>query len=131
MIRMDNVDENGPPAEALDVDSQTETFLSLEPALEIARDFALAEGWWLAPRASVGFTRFLTGNEPNVQASFAAAPGAGGISGKSSLDRTYLDFGLGIDLVGKRGLTFGTSGFARLGDDTETYGVSLDFTYRF
>ena len=130
VIHEDGVDENGASAADLDVQSRSETFLSLHPSVEVSRSFVVHEGWSLTPRASIGLTRFLTDNSPTARARFADTAGGETFSATSDMDQTYLDLAVGVE-VASRGVAVRATGFGQLGENTEGYGGSLGLALSF
>ena len=61
-------------AASLDVEDDRQTYIAVQPALEVGGEFATNDGYLLRPRASIGLTHFLKDPSPTAQARFATAP---------------------------------------------------------
>jgi hypothetical protein len=98
--------EDGAGAANLTVRSEDETYLSVQPTVEIGGEFSPNGGTLLRPYARVGLTHFLSGTSPEITASFEGAPpGVAPFTVKGDMDRNYLEASIGADLLGVNGTT--------------------------
>lgn len=130
MVHQNDFNESGAGAANLAIDQDTETYVTAHPAIELSRRVPVGEGWTFNPRASVGLTQFIAGDDPKATAHFAGASG-GSFSSTSDLDRTYVDLGLGFDVAGDSGVELRANGFSQIGTDTVGYGGALNLVVHF
>lgn len=123
--------ESNGGATNLDVDDDRQTFLALQPAIEIGGELDAGDGLLVRPRFSIGLTHFLTDPSPAVSATFSDAPGGAPLKVTSDLDRTTLDLELGVDILSARGINLGLNGFTQIGQDNMQYGGGLRLSLAF
>jgi len=131
-VRYGSFSERGAGAANLDVDSRTETYLSVRPALEIGGELGSADGMLFRPYVRAGATHFFTGTEPSVAATLRAAPSGVApfrVSGES--DDTYADVEAGVEMLMKGGISFELSYEGRFSDNLSSNGGSLKLTIPF
>lgn len=109
----------------LDISTPAETYVSLQPAIEVGGERTLANGTVVRPHASLGLTQFLTDLEPGLTASFAGAPQLSGFTHTGDFDRTYVDLEAGIDIFTGTATTVRAGAFASFSENSESYGGSL------
>ena len=96
--------ETGAGPANLDVESRTETYVELTPALEIGGETRLSNGRLLRPYVKLGVTHFVSGASPEITASFQGAPvGVAPFTVKGEMDKTYTNVNLGVTLLNKKG----------------------------
>jgi uncharacterized protein with beta-barrel porin domain len=130
-VRTDGVDESGAGASNLDVEDDRQTYIALQPALEVGGEFTADDGYLLRPRASIGLTHFLKDPSPTAQGRFATAPAGPAFAATSDVERTWLDLEVGVDVLSTRGINVGLSGFSQLADNAYHVGGALRLTIPF
>ena len=130
-VHTDDVNESGAGAASLDVEDDRQTYIAVQPALEVGGEFATAGGYLLRPRASIGLTHFLKDPSPTAQARFATAPAGPAFAATSDVERTWLDLEVGVDVLSTRGINVGLSGFTQLADNAYQLGGALRLTVPF
>jgi uncharacterized protein YhjY with autotransporter beta-barrel domain len=105
-VHQGGFNEQGAGAANLNVKSSDDTTVSLQPRLEFGREFAAADGTLIRPFGMVGVTQFLSGTTPSIAAALQGAPaGVGPFTVESKMDKTYGDVSVGVDVLGKDGIT--------------------------
>ncbi len=130
-VHTDDVNESGAGAASLDVEDDRQTYIAVQPALEVGGEFATDGGYLLRPRASIGLTHFLKDPSPTAQARFATAPAGPAFAATSDVERTWLDLEVGVDVLSTRGINVGLSGFTQLADNAYQLGGALRLTIPF
>ena len=99
--------ENGAGGANLNVAKEHDTFVSLQPAMELGGEFGVGgDGMRLRHFVRIGLTHFLGSNERHVTASLEGAPtGVEPFTVISLGDQTYGGLALGIDILRKSGMT--------------------------
>ena len=130
-VRTDGVDESGAGAAGLVVEDDRQTYIALQPAIEVGGEFTTDDGYLLRPRVSIGLTRFLKDPSPTAQARFATAPAGSSFATSSDVDRTWVDLEVGVDVLSTNGVNVGLSGFTQLAEDAYHLGGALRLTVPF
>jgi uncharacterized protein YhjY with autotransporter beta-barrel domain len=105
-VHQGGFNEQGAGAANLNVNSSDDTTVSLQPRLEFGREFAAADGTLIRPFGMVGVTQFLSGTTPSIAATLQGAPaGVAPFTVESRMDKTYGDVSVGVDVLGKDGMT--------------------------
>ncbi|WP_206202886.1 autotransporter outer membrane beta-barrel domain-containing protein [Thioalkalivibrio sp. XN8] len=123
--------ERGAGGANLVVASRSETYTSVNPAVELGVEVQADEAGFTRLYGRLGAIHYLSGT-PEITATLEGAPaGVAPFRTTGELDETYLDVALGVDLVRGRdfGLKFEYAG--QLSGDTEQHGVQLKFARRF
>ena len=111
---------------ALRVKSGSDTYYTVQPAVEVGTEFAVGGGLQLRPRLTAAVTQFLGDASASVSASLAAAPaGAGTFRTRTEVDRTRFEGSIGADLFGIGGLVFRGDVFGTASGNTGGYGGSI------
>ncbi len=125
-LSMPGFRESGSSPFALRVRSQSDTYYTVQPAVEIGTEFAVGGGMQIRPRLTAAVTQFLGDPSASVSASFASAPaGAGTFKTRTDLDRTRFEGALGADLFGIGGLVFRGDVFGTASGNSRGYGGSV------
>ena len=125
-LSMPGFRESGSSPFALRVRSQSDTYYTVQPAVEIGTEFAVGGGIQIRPRLTAAVTQFLGDPSASVSASFASAPaGAGTFKTRTDLDRTRFEGALGADLFGIGGLVFRGDVFGTASGNSRGYGGSV------
>lgn len=131
-IAMDEFDEKGPGSVNLHVDDQNDTYVYVQPAVEIGGEVDLGGKTLVRPKLTLGITQFLTDAAPSATARFRDSPSnIGHFDSKSELDRTSFDVGLSADVISGRGWVVSIGGNGRFSDNTESYGGHLRLSIPF
>ena len=124
--------EQGAGAANLNVASGSNTAVSLQPSLELGREYVAANGTLIRPFAMFGVTRFLSGTTPAITASLQGAPaGLAPFTMEGRMDRTYGDVGLGVDMLTRDGMTFRLSYSGQFSSHSSYNGLSLKLAISF
>lgn len=104
-VSRDAYDETGAGGADLRVAKQSDTFVSLHPAIELGGESRFgADGTLLRHYVRIGMTQFLGSNERNVTASLEGAPsGIQPFTVATRNDKTYADLAIGVDILRKSG----------------------------
>ncbi|MDP3538549.1 MAG: hypothetical protein Q8S26_07570 [Azonexus sp.] len=99
--------ETGAGGANLQVEKETDTFVSLHPAIEFGGEHGIGdEGTLLRHFVRVGMTRFLGSNDRNFTASMEGAPsGVPAFTVTTQSEKTYADLAVGIDILRNSGTT--------------------------
>jgi outer membrane autotransporter protein len=127
----DGFTERGAGMANLTVESRSEGYFSVNPAMEFGWEVSADEEGYTRLYGRVGALHYVSGR-PEITATLEGAPeGVAPFRTRGELDETYLDLALGVDLV--RGKTFGmrVEYSAQLSDNTERQGVQLKLARRF
>ncbi len=132
-VVMEGYTEHGAGGASLSFEESAETYVSVQPAVEIGGELDVGKGLLIRPSLSVGLTRFLTDAAPSVQASFADTPaGVAPFTIGSDFDKTYVDVKGGRGAPHRRRLYRASlQGFGQFSKTTTSYGGSAKLAYRF
>ena len=123
VLTMDGFNESGTTDFRLRVDGQRDTFVNLQPAIDIATEFETAGGLLIRPKVSLGITQFLGNTPPSVTGRFAVAPGnVPSFTARTGLDQTRFDVAAVVDLFTRQALMVRAEVFGSWSDHTESYG---------
>ena len=131
-VVMEAYTESGAGGASLTFEKSAETYVSVQPALEVGGEIDAGNGLKIRPSLSVGVTRFLTDAAPSATASFADTPaGVAPFTITSQFDKTYVDVKGGVDLLTKGPFTASLQAFGQFSENTTSYGGSAKLAYRF
>ena len=130
-IGLEGYDEKGAGDLDLAVDDSDSWVLSATPAVEIGTRVDLADDTVLRPFANVG-SRFVSGNDWTVDASFRTAPdGAGRFSSEVDNPNAVATFGAGITVMTKGNLDLTAQYQGAVADGYTAQSGALKATWRF
>jgi uncharacterized protein YhjY with autotransporter beta-barrel domain len=130
--RMGAFSESGAGAANLDVQKQTETYVTVQPMLEIGTEWTQPGGTLWRPYAAIGATRYLGGSDPQVTAMFQGAPvGVMPFTVKGDMDRTFANLNLGVDFIAVDGKDIRVSYEGQFSDNTTSHAFALKFSVPF
>lgn len=116
----------------LSVKASDDTYVYIQPALELGAESELKNGILLRPNVRVGVTRFLTNSDPSVEMSFTSSSSEiAGFDSASELDRSYLDVNLGLDLLTNKGWVLSVDGSGQFSENLKSYGGSVKLAIPF
>lgn len=131
LVRASGVRETGGGGAALSVASQSDTFVSFSPAIEIGSEVRAGGGLHLRPYARAGMTVF-SDTDLAVSSQFLAAPaGVPGFSTLTQIDRVVADVSAGVDLLGASGMTLRLGYDGRFGDTMREHSIGAKATFPF
>ena len=131
-LDMPGFNESGDSPFALRVQGQTKTYCQVQPAFEIGTEIHSDNGLLIRPRFTFALTQVSGGATPSANATFASTPGGvDPFRTSTSLDRTQLDVGIGVDMFVAGGTVVRAAAFGGLSDNTSSYGGSLQLEMRF
>jgi hypothetical protein len=105
--RFPGFEESGAGAANLRVESHSESWVSVTPALEIGGETQDASGILLRPYAKLGITYLLSGTSPEITASFQGAPlgvAPFTFTVQNEIDKTYGNLEIGLGLLTRKGV---------------------------
>ncbi len=118
--------ESGGSGLALAVETESQTYWSVEPAVEIGGEFMAAESLRVRPRLGLGVTQYLNRPSSSLQAEFAGGSGAATPFGASTAyDRTWGEIEAGLDVFTGVGATVRAGSYALLSANSTFYGGTL------
>jgi len=124
--------EKGAGAANLNVDSEDDDFVTVQPAIEFGGELHGDNGALIRPYLRIGATHYLSDNEHKVTASLQGAPvSVAPFTVKTESDDTYADLSLGVDLISSKGanLRFNYSG--QFSDDYDAHAASIKLSIPF
>jgi outer membrane autotransporter protein len=96
--------EKGADGANLQAEKQSDTFVTVQPAIEFGGERRLNNGGLLRPYVRIGVTRFLTDNDRQITATLQGAPaGVAPFKNVTSSDRTHANVSLGANILTKGG----------------------------
>ena len=130
-IGLEGYDEKGAGDLDLAVDDSDSWVLSAMPAVEIGTRVDLADGTVLRPFANVG-SRFVSGNDWTVDASFRTAPdSAGSFSSEVDNPNAVATFGAGVTVMTRGNLDVTAQYQGAFADGYTAQSGALKATWRF
>lgn len=125
-LSMDAFNESGTTDLRQRIDGQSDTYVNLQPAIDIATDIETANGLLLRPKLTLGITQFLGNTSPAVSGRFAAAPGnVPSFTASTGLDQTRFDVAAAVDIFTRSDLMIRAEVFGSFSDNSESYGGGL------
>jgi hypothetical protein len=110
----------------VEIDGVSETYVHLQPALEIATELEPKAGILLRPRLSVGFTQFLGDSAPSITGRLADAPTEiDSFSASTRLDRTRLDIAADLDVFARNKMVIRAGAIGTFSENSRGYGMDL------
>jgi uncharacterized protein with beta-barrel porin domain len=122
-LSADGFNESGNSELRLNVSGGSDTYVSVQPALEIGGEIKIDDGALLRPRLTLGVTQFIGDAAPSSEVRFAAG-GANtpAFTASTELDRTHVNLSAGVDLLTRNNITTRVEVFGSVSDNTESYG---------
>ncbi len=114
---------------ALNVAGSNLSVWSYTPSVELGMQTRLANNSIVRPYAKVGGT-FQDKDQVSTTASFAGIAGSG-FTVTSSMDRSFLDLGTGLDVIATDGSVLRLQLDGQYGDTTTTHSGSAKFSLKF
>jgi hypothetical protein len=125
-VDLDDFSERGAGGASLDVEGHDETYVSLQPAVEIGRELKRRDGTLVRPFAKVGVTHFFSGTTPEISAVFQGAPaGVSPFTVKGDIDDTFADVSLGLDVLKEDGINFRLNYMGQFSGDMKNHGLGF------
>ena len=111
---------------------QAETYVTVQPMLEIGTEWTQPGGTLWRPYAAIGVTRYLSGSDPQITAMFQGAPvGVTPFTVKGDMDRTFANLNLGVDFIAVDGKDIRVSYEGQFSDNTTSHAFALKFSVPF
>jgi len=124
--------ETGAGGANLKVDKEQDTFVTLQPMIEIGGEKRLDSGTLLRPYARVGITRYLTDNDRSITARLSGAPASvAPFTITNRQDRTYADVSIGLDVLRKNGTAIHIDYAGQFSDHTSTNAIGVKLSMPF
>jgi hypothetical protein len=118
--------EKGAGAANLEVDSDDDTLVTLQPAIEFGGEFRRDSGTLVRPYARIGATRYLTDNKRQVTAGLEGAPdNVAPFTIETESDRTYADLSLGVDVIKRKGTNARVEYTGQFSDDSSSHAAAV------
>ncbi len=115
---------------ALSVSLDSETYVSLQPAIEIGATMKNEDGTVWRPGITVGLTQYLGNPGPSLSAGFAGNP-AIPFSHSTGIDGAHLDLAATLDVFTANAVTFRAEAGASFSDNSTAYGGDIKIEFRF
>jgi outer membrane autotransporter protein len=130
--RLGAFSESGAGAANLNVQQQTETYVSVQPALEFGTEWAQSGGTLIRPFTALGVTHYLSGNNPQITASLQGVPaGVAPFTVNGEMDKTFGNLTLGVDFLARDGKNVRVSYDGQFSDHTESHAFSVKLSLPF
>jgi hypothetical protein len=131
-IRRSSFTETGAGVFAMHVVGDTEGFFSMQPAVELGHELAIANGTLFRLYGRFGLTRLLSGEDPEVVVTFdGASAGVTPISLAGSLDRDLREVAAGLDVLTRSGIVVRLSYTGQFSDRMHQNTAGLRFAIPF
>ncbi len=122
--------ESGSSSFLLDVKTESETYVSFQPAVEVGGEWDLPYEARVRPYFSFGITQYIGDPSVNLNASFLGST-AQPFSSGTDLDGTRYDIAGGIDLFASQSAVLRLEGASSLSKNSTLYGGSLRLEVNF
>lgn len=130
-LSMTGFHERGGSPFALRVQSQNDTYFTVQPALEMGAEFEVGR-LRIRPRLTLAVTQFIGDAAAEVSATFAATPtGVDPFRTRTHLDRTRFDGALGADVFGIAGIIVHADVFGNVSAHGTGYGGGVKLAIPF
>jgi hypothetical protein len=122
-LSADGYNENGNSDFRLRIDGENDTYVHLQPAIDIATEFNTDDGMLIRPRFTLGVTQFLGDAAPEVTGRFAGAPSTvTPFTASTDLDKTRVEIAAGVDVFALSNLVVRAEVFGSVSDNSDSYG---------
>ncbi|MEO1191628.1 MAG: autotransporter domain-containing protein, partial [Pseudomonadota bacterium] len=115
--------ESGSATTPLSVDTDGQTYVSVQPTVKLGGEFLYKEETRLRPHLTLGITQYLGDATASATASFLS--GGSPFSTSTEIDRTRYDIEAGLDVLTRVGATLRLAGGTSLSSNSQNYGGSL------
>jgi uncharacterized protein YhjY with autotransporter beta-barrel domain len=131
--RLGAFSESGAGGANLNVQKQNETYVSVQPALEIGTEWDQAyNGTLIRPYAVIGATHYLTGSNPEITATLQGAPvGVAPFTVKGEMDKTFGNLTLGLDFLARDGKNVRVTYDGQFSEHTASHSFGLKLSVPF
>ena len=131
--RLGAFSESGAGAANLNVQKQDETYVSVQPALEIGTEWDQAyNGTLIRPYAIIGVTHYLSGTNPEITATLQGAPiGVAPFTVRGEMDETFGNLTLGLNFLASDGKNVRVTYDGQFSDHTESHAFGLKLSVPF
>ncbi|MBK6738371.1 MAG: autotransporter domain-containing protein [Haliea sp.] len=131
-LSTDGFNEGGNSDVRLLVDGYDNTYVHVQPAVDVATEFDTEDGMLIRPRFTLGITQFLGGAAPEVTGRFAGAPNSvTPFTASTDLDKTRVEIAAGVDVFAVNNVVVRAEVFGSVSDNSDSYGggvkVALPF----
>lgn len=131
-LTMDAFNESGTTDLRLRIDGQSDTYVNLQPAIDIATEIVTADGLLIRPKLTLGITQFLGDTSPTVSGRLADAPAqVPSFTASTGLDETRFDVAAAVDIFTRADLMIRAEVFGSFSDNSKSYGGGLKIGMEF
>jgi uncharacterized protein with beta-barrel porin domain len=131
-VRLGGFSETGAGGANLSVSGRDETYVTLQPSMEVGGEFALTGGTLVRPYVRAGLTRFFFDTAPGIQATLQGTPaGVAPFTVTGKIDKTYADVSAGFDLLTVGGISLKVGYVGRFSDRTQLNGGQMKLSIPF
>lgn len=124
--------ETGAGGANLEVEKETDSFMTLQPAIEFGGEHLLSSGTLMRPFARVGITHFLNDNECQMTATMTGAPDdVPPFTTINERDETYVDVSFGLDLIRTNNATLRVDYAGQFSQDSSAHMVGAKLAVPF
>lgn len=107
-------------------DGQDDTYVHVQPAIDVDTEIETADGTRIRPRPSLGITQFIGNAVPEVSGRFAAAPATvASFTASTELDKTRVDVAAGVDVLARKSVLVRAEVFGSFSKTPESCGGGL------
>jgi hypothetical protein len=124
--------ESGSTVVGLSLDGHKQTYLSIEPAIEMGTELQADDGMLIRPYARIGLTQFSNGSGSSVAATLLQAPtGVSPFIANDNFNERLYSAAVGVYLIAKSGVNVRFIGSWSGSSDIQIYGGSLKAAFPF
>ncbi len=125
-VKLGSFSETGAGAANLLVQSHSEVYFTIQPAVEVGAEIASANGMLIRPFVKAGLSQFVGDSTPEITAVFQGAPvGVAPFTAIGDIDETFGEVTVGFDFLGASGIVLRLNYEGRFSSNTEQHGGSL------
>jgi len=125
-VNLGSFNETGAGPANLLVQSHSEAYFTVQPALEIGAEFTKANGTLIRPFVKAGLSQFVGDSTPEITAIFQGAPtGVAPFMVAGDIDETFGEVTVGFDFLSVSGIVLRLNYEGRFSSNTEQHGGSL------
>lgn len=131
-LSMDGIDESGQGALRLTIDRDSQTYLNLQPAIELGADLTSGNGMLVRPRMTLGITQYIGQANPSASARLVSGDAhLDAFTIDTDMDKTRFDASAGIDLFTRKNVVARAEVLGRFSRNSTSYGGELKVSVPF